>query len=349
MTATIGPRPVVFARAPDPGLVSVVIPVFRDAAGLDDTLASLSRQTVDRSAYEIIVANDGGDPSVQAVCRRHAVTEVVIVPNRGSYFARNRALEHAAGAYIAFVDADITVPAEWIEVGRAALQSAEYVGGPVVLDGAKVLTPAHGFEAARGFRRNRPDSDRGFFVTANLFVRRSVFEDLGGFDERLSSGGDNEFGRRVGESGRYRQGFDDRLAVVHPPRGYHALVRKAVRLAEGKAALNRLYPARYQYARPGLLRLLWNAIAPPAPHRVLPSVGSNPNYGFAAFYLFMWRYRMAVARGLLDLFYGKGRTRLRADADIPATTVRVTAYDALAADAGNGAPLAAGVAPRLLT
>jgi glycosyltransferase AglI len=59
------------------------------------------------------------------------VTEVSIVPNRGSYFARNRGIERAAGEDLAFVDADIVVPEDWLAVGRDALRSAEYVGGPV--------------------------------------------------------------------------------------------------------------------------------------------------------------------------------------------------------------------------
>src|SRR5690606_28065743 len=90
--------------------VSVVIPVYRDAPGLADTLDSLDRQTLRPTEYEIIVSNDGGDPEVRALCEARGVTEVSIVPNRGSYFARNRGIERTAGENLAFVDADIIVP-----------------------------------------------------------------------------------------------------------------------------------------------------------------------------------------------------------------------------------------------
>lgn len=287
-------------------LVSVVIPVYRDAAGLADTLDSLDRQTLPPTEYEIIVSNDGGDPEVRALCEARGVTEVSIIPNRGSYFARNRGIERAAGENLAFVDADIVVPEDWLAVGRDALRTAEYVGGPVAVDKARVTTPAQRYEAATGFRGNTADIRHGFFVTANLFVKRKVFQCLGGFDERLRSGGDNEFGRRVAQVDEYRQRFEEGLTVLHPPRGYRGLVNKAVRVAQGKEMLNRLHPERYQYARPGLGRLVLNVVVPPDPRKVRRTFEPNPHFGFLAFYLFRWRFRAEVSSRLLWLYYGPG-------------------------------------------
>ncbi len=287
-------------------LVSVVIPVYRDAAGLADTLDSLARQTLSPTEYEIIVSNDGGDPEVRALCEARGVTEVSIVPNRGSYFARNRGIERAAGENMAFVDADIIVPEDWLAVGRDALRAAEYVGGPVVVDEARATTPAQRYEAATAFRGNTSDIRHGFFVTANLFVKRKIFWNLGGFDERLRSGGDNEFGRRVAEVHEYRQRFEEGLAVLHPPRGYRGLVSKAVRVAQGKEMLNQLHPERYQYTRPGLGRLILNVVVPPDPRKVRRIFEPNPHFGFLAFYLFRWKFRVEVSLKLLWMYYGRG-------------------------------------------
>jgi len=296
----------VFEKETVEKLVSVVIPVYRDVAGLADTLDSLARQTLAWTEYEIIVSNDGGDPEVRALCEARGVTEVSIVPNRGSYFARNRGIERAAGENLAFVDADIIVPENWLAGGRDALRTAEYVGGPVAVDEARATTPAERYEAATGFRGNTPDIRHGFFVTANLFVKREVFEALGGFDERLRSGGDNEFGRRVAGADEYRPRFEEGLAVLHPPRGYRALVSKAVRVAQGKETLNRLHPERYQYARPGLGRLVLNVVVPPDPRKVRRTFEPNPHFGFLSFYLFRWRFRVDVSLRLLRMYYGRG-------------------------------------------
>jgi glycosyltransferase AglI len=303
---TDGIPQVEFSREAVENLVSVVIPVYQDVPGLADTLDSLERQTLPPTEYEIIVSNDGGDPEVSALCEARGVTEVPIVPNRGSYFARNRGIERAAGEYLAFVDADIVVPEDWLAVGRDALRAADYVGGPVRVDEVRATTPAERYEAATGFRGNTPDIRHGFFVTANLFVKRKVFERLGGFDERLRSGGDNEFGRRVARVAEYRQRFEEGLAVLHPPRGYRALVRKAVRVAQGKEMLNRLHPERYHYARPGLGRLVLNVVVPPDPRKVRRTFEPNPHFGFLAFYLFRWRFRVEVSLRLAWMYYGRG-------------------------------------------
>lgn len=306
MSVTEGVPRLAFEKAAVEGFVSVVIPVYRDAAGLADTLDSLACQTVSRTEYEVIVCNDGGHPEVSDVCRTRDVMEVSIVPNRGSYFARNRGIERSAGANLAFLDADIIVAEDWVAVGRNALREAEYVGGPVGFDESLAVTPAHRYEAATGFRMNSPEIPQGFLGAGNLFVKREVFRDLGGFDERLRSGGDNEFGRRVGQCGRYRQRFEEGLPVLHPPRGYRGLVSKAVRVGRGKQTLNRLYPDRYHYGRPGFGRLVRNAVVPPNPKNMRRDFEPNPHFGFLAFYFFRWRFRVDVSLRLLWMYYGQG-------------------------------------------
>jgi hypothetical protein len=55
-------------------------------------------------------------------------------------------------------------------------------------------------DAARFFRQQRYVLE-SFAATANLFVRRAVFDAVGHFDERLLSGGDQEFGARAHAAG----------------------------------------------------------------------------------------------------------------------------------------------------
>ena len=242
---------------------SVVIPVYRDAYGLEQTLNSLTKQTVPETDYEIIVSNDGGDENVSHVCQQYQVREIRIIPNRGSYYARNRALEESYGEYLAFIDADVTVRPDWIETGRDELQSADYSGGPVIIDESKIKEPAHFYESLYGFPTEDFFYEQHFCVTANLFVKRRVFEEIGGFDERLRSGGDNEFGKRVFYAGKYKQKYSNELTVLHPPRGSKKLIGKKVRLHKGRILLNKLFPERYNYPKPSFRGLLLSMVAPP--------------------------------------------------------------------------------------
>ena len=146
--------------------------------------------------YEIIVANDGADKRITKICDKYNVKMVSISPNQGSYNARNRAIELSKGEYLAFVDSDITVVRDWLGKGKKALERFDYVAGDVIIDKSKLKNIAHYYEYCYGFPIKNYMHLRHFGVTANLFVRRRVFEELGGFDKRLRSGGDVEFGYR---------------------------------------------------------------------------------------------------------------------------------------------------------
>jgi len=292
-------------NSPKKDFISVIIPVYKDVEGLTETVSSLMKQTIPQSNYEVIVANDGGDEGVGDFCEKYPIREIRIIPNRGSYYARNRGIEEARGEFLAFVDADITVPGEWLETGLQGLQTADYIGGPVLINEKKVRTPAHYYELVTGFKGNVPEADNHFFVTANLFVRRSVFEHVGGFDIRLRSGGDNEFGNRVFNSNTFTQSFIQELAVLHPPRGFHKLLKKRVRITEGKLALNRLYPERYRYeiASPGTL--IARLSMPPSISGVKKTFKKNNHFRFWLYYLFIWYFKIRVTLKLVPVLLRK--------------------------------------------
>jgi glycosyltransferase AglI len=286
---------------------SVIIPVYNDPVGLKETLTSLKHQSIPETQYEIIVCNDGGVEAVSNLCNKYSVREVLITPNKGSYNARNRGIEEAVGDYLAFVDADITVPEHWLECGLMALQSADYVGGPVIINEEEASSPAHYYELVTGFKDNESGYTHQFYVTANLFVKRSVFELIGGFDERLRSGGDNEFGNRVYLSGIYRQNFNRELAVIHPPRGFHSLVKKRVRITEGKMMLNNLYPERYRYEIPSPISLILRTPIPPNIFGVMKTYKKNNHFGLLSYYLFVWRLKIRVTIKLLPILVQHNR------------------------------------------
>ena len=282
--------------------ISVIIPVYNDAPGLERTLLSLRNQTLSDQRYEILVCNDGRFKPVSEVCAYFNVIELTISPNGGSYNARNRGIEESAGEYLAFVDADITVPADWLKSGIQALQSADYVGGPVVIENEQVVTPAHYHDSITGFKANTPGNKHNFFVTANLFVKRKIFEHLGGFDGRLRSGGDNEFGNRVHLSEKFVQSYTETIAVLHPPRDFSDLVKKRIRIAEGKITLNRLYPERYRYRRPPVLKMLFGIFVPPSVSGVRKNFRENPNFSFLRYYFFIWHFKIRVSLRLLPVY-----------------------------------------------
>lgn len=92
-----------------PPKISVVIPVFHAEKTLARALDSVFAQTL--SAVECVAVLDGPDAASEAILDRRAEKEprlkvVKLAVNRGTYSARKRAVEEAAGKYLLFLDPD---------------------------------------------------------------------------------------------------------------------------------------------------------------------------------------------------------------------------------------------------
>ena len=90
--------------------VSVIIPAYNSSTTIAETLRSIFRQS--RHDFEIVVVDDGSADreALEAAVApwRDSVHLLLMQPNRGAGAARNRALLHAKGEYVAFLDSDDT-------------------------------------------------------------------------------------------------------------------------------------------------------------------------------------------------------------------------------------------------
>jgi glycosyltransferase involved in cell wall biosynthesis len=238
-----------FSQPSRPDFLSVVMPVYDDLDGLKNTLESLVTPEADHSRFEIIVANDGGDPAISDLCKRYGVKEVVIKPNGGSYNARNRGIEAASGEFVALIDADEIVDPGWMNAVFKALADADFAAGPVTMNISEKPPPLELYQILYPPCDPRPRDDMpnaAFFPTANVSVRRSVLEKIGGFDSRLRSGGDFEFSDRVTRTGNFRQVYSQEMKVIHPCRTYQQIIKRNRRTYYGQLSLLRLYPDRFR-------------------------------------------------------------------------------------------------------
>jgi GT2 family glycosyltransferase/glycosyltransferase involved in cell wall biosynthesis len=182
-----------------PGLVSVILVNFR---GVDDTLEAighLRRLEWPQELLEIIVVeNDSGDDSL-AILERDAADTVIVASKENLGFAGgcNLGVSRSTGEFVAFLNNDARPDATWVSAAVARFRTSSAIGAVAsrVLDwdgklvdyigsamtwfgmGYKPLT-AQPIPAA-------PDvpQDVLFGTGSAMFVRRSVFDELGGFDE----------------------------------------------------------------------------------------------------------------------------------------------------------------------
>jgi GT2 family glycosyltransferase len=210
----------VSARAEPPriDLVSVIVPHLNDYDSLDACLTLLGEQSFPNDRTEIIVADNGSSRGPDAV-RRIVGTRgrVVEVAERGAGPARNAGVCASRGDALAFIDSDCRPDRRWLEEGLAELRAADFVGGrvEVLVEDPRRMTAAEAFESVFAFQNERYVKDRNFTVTASMFVWRSVFDAVGGFDNGVPE--DRDWCRRARLKG-YRIGFAPNSIVGHPAR-----------------------------------------------------------------------------------------------------------------------------------
>jgi glycosyltransferase involved in cell wall biosynthesis len=243
-------------------LISVIVPVLNDPAGVRATAESLIAQNRSAGPFEVVLVDNGSSDATPEVIEelRQRCPDVVRSAYehalRTSYGARCEGLRHARGELLCFVDANMTVPTDYIQRVREffARSTADYIGCRVVLQEGPD-TPAARYNRVLGFNVRKYVQRRHFAPTCCLSVRREVFDRVGAFDPRLESGGDKEFGQRVHLAG-ISQAYADDIVVFHPARWkYSSLLSKQRRIARGTAQLQLYYPDRYgktarQYAAP---------------------------------------------------------------------------------------------------
>lgn len=217
--------------------MSVVVPARATDAKLRRLLLALAGQTLAREEIEILVVDDASDPPLQVP---PGVRLIRMPRPSGSYAARNAGISEASSSAIAFTDVDCVPDRVWLQAGLRALKHAPRIAGAIELIGAQPPSLVERLDQARFLRQDRYVCE-GFGATANLFVRREVFDRVGHFDPRLTSGGDAEHGRRAERAG-YRIELAKDAIVRHPcRRELRALLMKAHRVGVGFGQTARLH------------------------------------------------------------------------------------------------------------
>ena len=193
-----------------PAKLTIIVPAFNEEAYLPSTLDSIhaaAAQLRSRSSVDIdtIVVDNNSRDQTAAVARGRGA-RVVREPVQGIARARNAGAHHAEGDVLVFIDADVTVPHNLLQEVHAAMSDPDCVGGGVDVDYRPKRLPVRLYlRAWRVLGRLT-----GMVQGATQFCRRSVFEQVGGYDEKVWIGEDvdfywglKRFARRTGRTVRF--------------------------------------------------------------------------------------------------------------------------------------------------
>ena len=227
---------------------SVIIPTYSDWSRLLQCVAALHNQALPQDQYEIIVVDNSKEGIIPDDVYLPEYVHFVHESRSGSYHARNRGSEISIGEILAFTDSDCIPDENWLENAQKYFDGInDLVGGKVeIFNSESGSTYGYLYERATAFPQDR-NVPRGRGVTANLFVKRKVFEKIGGFDSSVKSGGDWDFTRRCTEAG-YQIVYADDVIVKHPARDLPSIFKKHYRLTCG-GALNTKRAYGHSYLR----------------------------------------------------------------------------------------------------
>jgi len=292
--------------------ISVLIPVYNDPEGIEQTLQSVTQQ--DHPAYEIIPVDNNSTDDTPAVISKWAERH----PDRirpteereiqSSYAARNAGIERARGEILVFIDADMTAPPHWLDTIHETFSTSgtDYLGYEVEVylpDGAESFWGW--YDTIMGLPSRYHYDEKQFVPTSCLAVRRSVFEQVGRFDGTAISGGDKEFGQRVHRDANLTTAFRDDIMVYHPARTtFDAHRAKALRVGRGLARLCDPSTAPSD-SKSVFLELLLH-IVPPDPRRIVRRAQEVPRHHLPALYAADWILRYLRLYGALTYFWDRG-------------------------------------------
>ena len=229
--------------------LSVVIPVYNDPIGLKKVLKSLIVQDYPKNKYEIIVADNGSTDKTLKVAKAYAdkypelVKYVLEKSIQSSYAARNMGIDVAKGSILAFTDADCIPGKNWLNIGYLKIKNskASMVAGKIEFT-YKDSTPNiwEYYDSAGKLKQRSYVENAGFGATANLFVKKVMFNKYGSFIPEVQSGGDYEFGRRITQAGETLI-YDGDALIYHPARTtFKDKLKKSKRIANGQKILEQM-------------------------------------------------------------------------------------------------------------
>jgi glycosyltransferase involved in cell wall biosynthesis len=197
--------------------VSVIVPARDSEAHLQTLLDALQGQTLPTSEFELVLADDGSTHPIDAMWSdQRPWVRVTRGPRLNSYAARNRAVGIARSDVLAFCDADCVPEPDWLAKGLDALDSSDLVAGRVrfILPSRRTVWTLLDMDSSKDQEREVRNNTA---ETANLFMRKELFERVGGFEDSIPEFGDFDFVQRAVDHGASLSFVSD-VVVYHPTR-----------------------------------------------------------------------------------------------------------------------------------
>lgn len=163
---------------------------------LSHCLSYIKKQTY--SNIEVIVVDGNSVDNTREVAKEFT-DKVFTFDKKGDYRCaqRNLGVEKASGEYVLVLDSDMELSERVVESCVEKMESDEMIGGLII--------PEESF--GEGFWAQCKKLEKSFYVgvewmEAARFFKRSVYQQVGGYDEKMVSGEDWDLSQRIAKVGK---------------------------------------------------------------------------------------------------------------------------------------------------
>lgn len=246
---------------PNPILLSIIVPCFNQGQYLGQAIESVLGQGGDD--FELVVVDDGSTDDTREVAESF-VDRITLISqeNAGLPAARNRGLAAGRGEWVLFLDSDDYLAPDFIEQFRQASSDSPdadlLIGRHQVLNETGALSPPLP-------QPHIPDDAFHHLLRGNrmpchtVVVRKSVVDEMGGFDPALTALEDWDLWLRIAAGGHRFRPMPEAIAIYRRYEG--SMSRDVQRMTENArrvlARFSETHP-RCGQCRRSFRRGLWN-------------------------------------------------------------------------------------------
>jgi GT2 family glycosyltransferase len=239
-----------------PPFFSVIIPTYSRQATLHACLDALEQQTLPVENFEVIVVDDGSTDSTEAFCSSRQppfAFRYLRQLNAGAGAARRRAVQHARGDFLLFLNDDSLAAPDLLATHRNSHHNLSQERVAVLGDfrfppeaSDRALTrflSSSPFFFPQATLRSGQYWEYTYFVTCNLSVARQAVLDAGSFDPQFRVAEDSDLGLRLSRKGFCINYVPEAAAIhQHLPFTVPDLIRRAEIYGRTQLPLLRKHP-----------------------------------------------------------------------------------------------------------
>lgn len=234
---------------------SVIVPVFNRPDEIEELFDSLTKQTV--KDFEVIIVEDGSKIDCKKEVDKYSdklSIKYFYKKNEKPAIARNYGVARAEGDYVVFVDSDCIIPNDYFEKVNSYLdeEDVDVYGGPDAADPnfnnmQKAISYSMTAFLTTGNIRGGEKVDKFYPRSFNLGVKRSVFNEMGGFPvTKMHPGEDMVFAIELIKRG-YKTKLFKNAFVYHKRRNtLKSFFKQVFRFGKTRYIISKVYPKTFK-------------------------------------------------------------------------------------------------------